>query len=216
LLLSLDLKHPFFYAQVCFGKEWPVKKNFIARWVAVTILALSGPVATIYAAEEMMMAFTEPTKSIEFESGKSYLALIHTSKGDITCQLYPDKAPLSVTNFVQLVQGGFYNNLIFHRVVPRFVVQGGDPKGNGLGGPGYTVAAEIGLSHLEGALAWARLPDHINPDKRSSGSQFYITLEKVPHLDGEYTVFGQTVAGMDVVRKIQQGDLIKSIDLIVK
>ena len=121
-----------------------------------------------------------------------------------------------MTNFIQLVRGGFYNNLSFHRVVPNFVIQGGDPKGNGSGGPGYTVVAEIGLPHLKGALAWARLPDHVNPQKRSSGSQFYITLEKIPYLDGEYTVFGQTVEGAEVVQNIQQGDVIKSVDIVIK
>ena len=113
-------------------------------------------------------------------------------------------------------KAGFYNNLAFHRVVPSFVVQGGDPEGTGRGGPGYTVPAEINLKHVQGALAWARLPDQVNPQKRSSGSQFYITLENVPNLDGDYTVFGKTVSGMDVVKKIKQGDKIKSIEIQVK
>ena len=187
------------------------------RWLAFLALAFITPIATRYLhGEEISMAFTEPAKSLEFEKEKSYFALIHTSKGDITCQLYPEKAPFSVTNFIQLARGGFYNNLSFHRVVPNFVIQGGDPKGNGSGGPGYTVIAEIGLPHLKGALAWARLPDHVNPQNRSSGSQFYITLEKIPYLDGEYTVFGQTVEGAEVVQNIQQGDVIKSVDIVIK
>jgi cyclophilin family peptidyl-prolyl cis-trans isomerase len=167
-------------------------------------------------AGEEKMQFNEPTKPIAFDQGKTYQIIIHTSKGDITCQLDPKEAPLSVTNFIQLAQGGFYNGLTFHRVVPNFVIQGGDPEGTGRGGPGYTVPAEIKLPHVQGALAWARLPDNVNPKKRSSGSQFYITLEKIPYLDGEYTVFGQTISGFDVVRKIEQGDVIKSIDVIIK
>lgn len=167
-------------------------------------------------AGEAPMKFSEPTKAQVFEKGKSYLAVIHTSKGDITCELNTEKAPLSVTNFIQLAQGGFYNGLKFHRVVPQFVVQGGDPDGTGRGGPGYTVPAEIGLLHEKGALAWARLPDQANPQKRSSGSQFYITLEKVPYLDREYTVFGKTISGFDVVTKIAQGDVIQRIDIVVK
>lgn len=162
------------------------------------------------------MQFSEPTKPLSFEEGKTIYAMIHTSKGDITCELNPKDAPLSVTNFIQLAQGGFYNGLIFHRVVPNFVIQGGDPEGTGRGGPGYTVEAEIRQPHIQGALAWARLPDQVNPKKKSSGSQFYITLEKIPYLDGEYTVFGQTVSGMDVVKKIEQGDVIKSIDIVIK
>jgi cyclophilin family peptidyl-prolyl cis-trans isomerase len=162
------------------------------------------------------MQFSEPSKAMAFEEGKSYIALIHTSKGDITCELNTREAPLSATNFIDLARGGFYNGLTFHRVVPNFVIQGGDPEGTGRGGPGYTIPAEIKLSHQQGALAWARLADNVNPKKRSSGSQFYIALEKIPYLDGEYTVFGQTLSGMDVVKKIEQGDVIKSIDIIVK
>jgi len=162
------------------------------------------------------MAFTEPTKPMAFEVGKTYQAVIYTTKGQVTCQLFPDKAPLSVTNFIQLAKGGFYNGLVFHRVVPKFVIQGGDPDGKGTGGPGYTVAAEIGLPHIQGALAWARLPDQINPQKKSSGSQFYITLEATPFLDGDYTVFGKTIAGFDVVQNIRQGDKIEKVEIIVK
>lgn len=150
-------------------------------------------------AGEEAMQFSEPTKAMTFEQEKTYQAVIHTSKGDITCQLYSKEAPLSVTNFIQLAQGGFYNGLTFHRVVPNFVIQGGDPEGTGRGGPGYTVPSEIKLPHVQGALAWARLSDNVNPKKRSSGSQFYITLEKIPHLDGEYTVFGQTVGGLSLI-----------------
>ncbi len=162
------------------------------------------------------MKFTEPSQPIAFEQEKTYEAIIHTTKGDIVCQLNTQKAPLSVTNFVQLAKGGFYNGLKFHRVVPNFVIQGGDPEGSGSGGPGYTLPAEIGLPHEKGALAWARLPDQVNPKKRSSGSQFYITLEKVPFLDGEYSVFGKTISGADIVHKIQQGDKINSIEIVVK
>lgn len=167
-------------------------------------------------AGEQSMQFSEPTKPMAFEQGNTYLAVIHTSKGDITCQLDVNEAPLSSTNFIQLAQGGFYNGLIFHRVVPKFVIQGGDPEGTGRGGPGYTVPAEIKLPHQQGALAWARQADVVNPQKRSSGSQFYITLEKIPYLDGEYTVFGHTISGMEVVQKIEEKDVIKSIDIVIK
>ncbi len=172
-------------------------------------------VTTLNAGEEMQKP-TEPTQAMTFEKGKTYEAVIHTTKGDITCQLNTEKAPLSVTNFIQLAQMGFYNGLKFHRVVPNFVVQGGDPDGTGADGPGYTVAAEIGLPHHKGALAWARQGDHVNPKKRSSGSQFYITLEATPFLDGEYTVFGQTIKGEDIVQKIRQGDKIEKVDIIIR
>ncbi len=162
---------------------------------------------------ENAMKVTEPTKPMNFDKDKKYYAVIETDKGNITCVLYPQQAPLSVTNFIQLAQSGFYNGLKFHRVVPGFVIQGGDPTGTGTGGPGYTIPAEIGLPHESGALAWARLPDQANPQRRSSGSQFYITLDKVSFLDGQYTVFGQTVQGMDVIQKIKQGDVIKTIKI---
>ncbi len=162
------------------------------------------------------MKFSEPKNSMSFDADKSYYAIIYTSKGNIECELNTKKAPLSVTNFIQLSRGNFYNGLTFHRVEPGFVIQGGDPDGSGRGGPGYTVPAEIGLPHKLGALAFARTPDSINPSKRSSGSQFYITLSKTSFLDGEYTVFGQTVSGFEVLKKIQVGDKIEKIDIVLK
>lgn len=166
------------------------------------------------------MSFTpvEPKTPMTFEAGKKYFATIQTDKGNIVVELNAQKAPLSVTNFVQLAQGGYYNNLTFHRVEPSFVIQGGDPLGTGTGGPGYTVKAEInnGLKHIEGALAWARQGDQSNPERRSSGSQFYITLAPTPFLDNQYTVFGQTVQGMDVVKKIARGDKILKVTIEVK
>lgn len=150
------------------------------------------------------------------DAAKKYTTVIKTAKGDIVLELYPKDAPLSVSNFKQLADAGFYNGLTFHRVVPGFVIQGGDPQGTGSGGPGYTVPAEIGLPHKKGALAWARTGDQINPERRSSGSQFYITLEPTPMLDGQYTVFGQTLSGMDVVDKIKVGDKIQSVTVKVE
>jgi peptidyl-prolyl cis-trans isomerase B (cyclophilin B) len=159
-----------------------------------------------------MTNWTEPTKP-SVDVTKKYTAVIKTGKGDITCELYADKAPLSVTNCKYLADAGFYNGLTFHRVVPDFVIQGGDPTATGSGGPGYTIKPEIGLPHKQGALAWARTGDEVNPQRRSSGSQFYITLKATPFLDGAYTVFGQVTGGMDVVQKIQPKDVIKSVTI---
>lgn len=145
---------------------------------------------------------------------KTYIATIKTDKGDIICELYAKEAPLSVTNFKYLADNDFYKGLTFHRVVPDFVVQGGDPTGTGSGGPGYTIPAEIGKKHKTGALAWARTGDEVNPERRSSGSQFYITYKDTPFLDGAYTVFGEVTDGMDVVNKIGQGD--KIVDIVVE
>ena len=142
-------------------------------------------------------------------------AVITTHYGDIVIDLYEQQAPKTVANFKKLAREGFYNGLSFHRVVPNFVVQGGDPQGNGTGGPGYTLEAEIdtNLKHLTGTVATARKGDRVNPEKRSSGSQFYICLAPQPHLDGGYTIFGQVVEGMDAVRKIRKGDPMVKVEI---
>ena len=145
------------------------------------------------------------------DSAKTYRATIRTSRGDIELALDAGDAPQTVNNFVYLSCQGFYDGLTFHRYEPGFVIQGGDPLGQGNGGPGYVVPAEIGLPHVEGALAMARLPDQVNPERDSSGSQFYITLAATPFLDGGYTVFGQVVGGTDVVSGIRAGDTIERI-----
>ncbi|MGH7813232.1 MAG: peptidylprolyl isomerase [Candidatus Binataceae bacterium] len=144
-----------------------------------------------------------------------HYAIIDSDRGEIVIELYPKVAPKTVANFEKLAKDGFYNGLTFHRVVPGFVVQGGDPKGNGSGGPGYTVPAEIDPHehHLRGTVAMARTGDEVNPTRASSGSQFYICLEPQPELDGQYTIFGGVIKGMDVVDKIQKGDHMKKVTL---
>jgi peptidyl-prolyl cis-trans isomerase B (cyclophilin B) len=144
-----------------------------------------------------------------------HYASLDTDRGIIVIEFYPAVAPKTVENFETLTKKGFYNGLTFHRVVPGFVVQGGDPKGGGSGGPGYDVPAEISPAekHLRGSVATARLGDAVNPDRKSSGSQFYICLEPQPGLDGQYTVFGGVVEGMAVVDKVQVGDHIKKVTL---
>jgi len=150
---------------------------------------------------------------MQIDPGKSYIATISTVKGDIVVQLDAAAAPQTVNNFVFLAQEGFYDGLTFHRVEPGFVIQGGDPLGSGVGGPGYTVPAEIKLPHLEGAIAMARKGDNVNPDRASSGSQFYITLAPTPFLDEGYTAFGQVSGGMDVVQSIAVGDVIEKVTI---
>ncbi|MGA9408283.1 MAG: peptidylprolyl isomerase [Bacteroidota bacterium] len=137
------------------------------------------------------------------------LVVIATSMGNITVQLADDKAPKHAANFRKLAKEGFYVGTTFHRVIPGFMIQGGDPNSrgddrskDGLGGPGYTIDAEIGLTHDRGVIAAARLGDEVNPQRKSNGSQFYITVAPAKFLDGQYTVFGKVVKGMDVVDKI--------------
>jgi peptidyl-prolyl cis-trans isomerase B (cyclophilin B) len=144
-----------------------------------------------------------------------HYAILDTDRGQIVLELYAAEAPKTVANFEKLSKDGFYNKLTFHRVEPGFVVQGGDPAGNGTGGPGYELPAEISPTekHTRGAVAMARRGDQVNPDRKSSGSQFYICLAPAPFLDGQYTVFGGVVEGMDVVDKIKVGDHIKKVAL---
>lgn len=122
--------------------------------------------------------------------------------GTIKIQLDTVNAPQTSANFLKLVNEKFYDGLTFHRILAGFVVQGGDPQGDGTGGPGYTVPAEIKLPHKRGSIATARLGDQVNPTKASSGSQFYFALRDLPELDGEYTVFGQITEGLEVMDKI--------------
>lgn len=127
--------------------------------------------------------------------------------GDIIkAELYPDIAPISVNNFISLIQKKFYDGLIFHRVIKGFMIQGGDPEGTGMGGPGYSIKGEFSqngvennLKHTEGVLSMARsmIPD-------SAGSQFFIMHKTSPHLDGGYAAFGKVIEGMDVVNKIAE------------
>ena len=138
-------------------------------------------------------------------------AVISMDKGgEITIDFFPEDAPKTVENFVTLAKKGFYDGLTFHRVEPGFVVQGGDPKGTGMGGPGYMIKAEFNKQkHVRGSLAMARSKD---PD--SAGSQFYICFKPAPFLDGQYTVFGIVTKGMEVVDGIKVGDRMKSVKII--
>ncbi|NWJ45010.1 MAG: peptidylprolyl isomerase [Chloroflexi bacterium] len=136
------------------------------------------------------------------------IATIQLANGStIKIELYPDSAPATVANFEKLSNSGFYNGLNFHRVEPGFVVQGGDPNGDGTGGPGYKIKAEFNeRKHVTGTLAMARASD-----PNSAGSQFYICLAPAPFLDRQYTVFGQVTEGMDEVQKIRRGDKMTSV-----
>lgn len=169
-----------------------------------------GAAAKIDPKQRSNMYKSAPAMTIDVS--KTYVATIKTAKGNIVAELYPKDAPQTVNNFVFLARDGFYNNLTFHRVVPGFVVQGGDPVGDGTGGPGYDIPPEIKGKHTKGALAMARRggPAQTTP---SSGSQFYITLAPQPSLDGQYTTFGQVTQGMDIVEKIAIGDVIQSVTI---
>lgn len=140
--------------------------------------------------------------------GKLVRALVSTDKGSFTIELLPESAPLTVDNFVLLASHGFFNNLRFHRVVPNFVIQDGDPRGDGNGGPGYQIRDEINeVPYDRGAVGMAL------SGKDTGGSQWFVTHSAQPHLDGGYTVFGRVVAGLDVVDRIARGDRIRRLTI---
>jgi cyclophilin family peptidyl-prolyl cis-trans isomerase len=156
--------------------------------------------------------------AMAIDPDKPYKAILHTEKGDITVRLMPEIAPLTVNNFVFLAQEGFYNGCTFHRVVPGFVAQGGDPTGTGRGGPGYRFNDELTETPFEqGILGMA------NAGPNTNGSQFYLMLADAPHLNGRYTAFGKVESGMDVALKLRHrdpatdsapGDAIESVEIV--
>ena len=147
------------------------------------------------------------------ELAKNRFAVIDTNKGVIKFELYEDKAPITTTNFITLANSGFYTNLTFHRYEKGFVIQGGDPKGDGTGGSKDQIPLEIvsGLTHIKGAVGMAR-----STDPNSASSQFYITLDEAHFLDGNYAVFGQVVEGMDVALNLRAGDRMKTVKIVDK
>jgi cyclophilin family peptidyl-prolyl cis-trans isomerase len=136
--------------------------------------------------------------AMTIDPNKKYTATIDTTEGTIIAELYPKDAPQHVNSFVFLAKEGFYNGVIFHRVIPGFMIQGGDPTGTGTGGPGYRVKAEFNSrKHTRGVLSAAR-----SSDPNSAGSQFFIMHDDAPHLDGQYSAFGAVTSGIEIVDKI--------------
>ena len=139
----------------------------------------------------------------------SLIATFDTARGPIKVELYPEKAPLTVANFVNLAKRGFYDGLSFHRVIPDFMIQGGCPEGSGRGGPGYRFEDETsnGVKHERGVLSMA------NAGPNTNGSQFFITHIKTDWLDGKHTVFGKVIEGLEVVDSVAGGDAINSVKI---
>jgi len=137
-----------------------------------------------------------------------YKVSIETDKGAISLDLFPEYAPVTVNNFVTLAKDGFYDGVVFHRVISNFMIQGGDPTGTGMGGPGYNFKDEFTgnpLTHETGSLSMA------NAGPGTNGSQFFITHSPQPHLNGKHTVFGKVTSGQDVVDRIAQGDVMLKV-----
>jgi peptidyl-prolyl cis-trans isomerase B (cyclophilin B) len=150
---------------------------------------------------------------MKIDPAKTYLATIETDRGTIELELYAQHAPNTVNNFCFLAEEGFYDGVSFHRVIPNFMIQGGDPTGTGSGGPGYKFADEVygnPLKHETGVISMA------NAGPGTNGSQFFITHSPQPHLNGKHTVFGKVTSGMDVVNAIAQGDTMLTVTAIEK
>ena len=142
-----------------------------------------------------------PTGTLDLT--RTYHARFRTERGDITCELFAADAPLTVENFVNLARAGFYDGTTFHRVIPGFMAQGGDPTGTGSGGPGYSFKDEVSARRRHdgpGVLSMA------NAGPNTNGSQFFITFAATPHLDGRHSVFGRVTDGMDVLLAIRERD----------
>lgn len=174
-----------------------MKKLICMILIAVTVLAGCGN-----------SGGKNPVVTVEMASGSKF-----------TIELYPDKAPNTVKNFISLIQQGYYDGLKFHRVERGLLVQGGDPLGTGMGGPGYQIKGEFpnngvnnDLKHTEGVISMARTM--LSND--TAGSQFFICLVDLPSLDGDYATFGKVISGMDVVKNIQVGDVMKTVTVDTK
>jgi cyclophilin family peptidyl-prolyl cis-trans isomerase len=142
-----------------------------------------------------------PTGALDLT--KSYSARFKTERGEIVCELFAADAPMTVENFVNLARAGFYDGVTFHRVIPGFMAQGGDPTGTGSGGPGYSFLDELSTRRRHdgpGVLSMA------NAGPNTNGSQFFLTFGPTPHLDGRHTVFGRVTSGMDVLRSLRERD----------
>ena len=157
----------------------------------------------------MAKQYSSPPQ-MSIDTNKSFTATFDTSRGKIEVDLFPREAPATVNNFVFLARDGFYNGTKFHRVIPDFMIQGGDPEGTGRGGPGYKFADEFRGNphkHQRGTLSMA------NAGPNTNGSQFFITHVKTDWLDGKHTVFGQVRSGQEVVDLVKQGDVLKSVTI---
>ena len=178
-----------------------VKKIILAATVCTAIIAAMGCTKN-----ESSKEVKESNDDSIVESGELPIATIVVKDyGTIVAELYPSKAPNTVNNFISLANSGFYDGLTFHRIIDGFMIQGGDPEGNGTGGPGYSIAGEFSsngytendLKHTDGVLSMARARS-----KDSAGSQFFIMAEEAPHLNGQYAAFGKVTEGLDIVKTI--------------
>ncbi|WP_368505929.1 peptidylprolyl isomerase [Alkalihalophilus sp. As8PL] len=179
-------------------------KKMVLHW-SLLLIALMMLVACGQSSDEEMNEVDEQdSDEVASDADSPIVTMEMENGGEVLIELYPGVAPKTVENFVSLVEEGFYDGLTFHRVIPGFMIQGGDPDGNGTGGPGYSIEGEFSsngfennLKHDRGVISMAR-----SQDPNSGGSQFFIMVADTPSLDGEYASFGKVIEGMDVVDEI--------------
>ena len=190
-----------------------MKKIFKVLFVVIMIFICSGCKKEQIDLLGIDFKTEKNTVSLDkYDTTNPLVAMEIDDYGAIVMELYPDKAPNTVNNFISLVKKGFYDNNTFHRLVPGFVLQGGDPEGTGTGGPGYTIKGEFknngfsqnDLLHEEKIVSMAR-----SQDKDSAGSQFFIMLGKTEYLDGDYAAFGKVIDGYDIIKTIENEELVQ-------
>ena len=179
-------------------KGLSMKKKLLIGLAAVIVIVLIAVIATMPEKPKTYSA----TPPMTIDMSKQYTATIETEKANLVLELFASDVPITVNNFVFLARDGFYEGTTFHRVIPGFVAQGGDPTGTGAGTPGYRFDDEITEhTHVTGALSMA------NSGPNTNGCQFFITYAPQLHLDGKHSVFGQLIEGMDVLERLEQGDV---------
>jgi peptidyl-prolyl cis-trans isomerase B (cyclophilin B) len=179
----------------------------LSRIASIILISAILPLAACGGGAPKPKTYSAPPP-MTIDTSKQYTATIETEKGNLVLELFANDVPVTVNNFVFLAREGFYDGTTFHRVIPDFVAQGGDPTGTGGGGPGYSFEDEFTEhTHAAGALSMA------NSGPNTNGSQFFITYSPQPHLDGHHSVFGQLIEGMDVLETIKQGDTIIRITI---
>lgn len=186
-------------------------RSIFTKFVAVGILSPICFTGAFAQTDSNSMSTPNASPAVNTASLQDIRIVMHTDKGDIEMKLFPSKAPVTVASFLNLAKKGFYQGLTFHRVIPGFMAQGGDPTGTGAGGPGYKFEDEI---HPSLQFTKAGLLAMANAGPGTNGSQFFITHAETPWLNGHHTIFGEVTKGQDVVTALQRGDHIKSIDIL--
>lgn len=181
------------------GKRTVIMMLFLAAMLVLTACSGAQPVPPPAVNPPAQNSAPATDQAKQTPAGLNSIAKFETNKGNFTVELFEDKTPITAKNFIDLANKGFYNGTLFHRVIDNFMIQGGDPQGNGTGGPGYTIADEFhpSLKHTgPGILSMA------NRGPNTGGSQFFITLAPTPWLDNKHAIFGKVIEGLDVVQKI--------------